>query len=133
MSWAWAEKAPDRWSIWRASGQSSRSPDDLSAYARHPIAFIFRYLRGRALSHGTILTAVLVAVGCSVATQYGVKFLVDTLARGPQSAGVWLAFAFLVTLITSDNLLWRVGGWVAGRAVAASPAGLRRALCFART
>jgi len=129
MSWAWAEKAPDSWSIWRASGQSSRSPDDLSAYAKHPIAFIFRYLRRRALSHGTILAAVLIAVGCSVATQYGVKFLVDTLAGGPQQAdGIWLAFAFLVALIACDNLLWRVASWIGSSAFTSVTGDLRRDL-----
>ena len=37
------------------------------------------------------LAAVLAAVACSVGTQYGVKFLVDTLS-GTQGDGVWLAF-----------------------------------------
>ena len=128
MSWAWALKAPDRWTIWRATGQSSRSPDDLSAYANHPIAFIFRYLRRRAVSHGAILAAVVIAVGCSVATQYGVKFLVDTLARGPQVDGIWLAFGFLVALIAADNLLWRVASWIASGAFTSVTGDLRRDL-----
>src|SRR5690348_8309005 len=108
MSWAWAEHAPDWRSIWRSERRCASPPEDLSRYARHPIAFIFRYLRRRAVSHGVILAAVLIAVGCSVATQYGIKFLVDTLAHGPQAGGIWLAFAFLVALIASDNLLWQV-------------------------
>jgi ATP-binding cassette, subfamily B, bacterial len=88
--------------------------DDICGYADRPIAFILRYLRGRAVAHSVILIAVLAAVGCSVATQYGVKFLVDTLARGPAGgAAIWLAFSFLVGLIMSDNLLWRVAGWIA--------------------
>jgi ATP-binding cassette subfamily B protein len=128
MSWAWALKVPDRWTIWRATGQASRSADDLSAYANHPIAFIFRYLRRRAVSHGTILAAVVIAVGCSVATQYGVKFLVDTLARGPQVDGIWLAFAFLVALIAADNLLWRVASWIASGAFTSVTGDLRRDL-----
>jgi len=46
-------------------------------------------------------------------TQYGVKLLVDTLSQGgPGAAGVWLAFGVLVALIASDNLLWRLAGWV---------------------
>jgi ATP-binding cassette subfamily B protein len=127
MSWAWAfERAPDRRSIRREA--RTRAPDDLSAYARHPIAFIFRYLRRRAVSHGTILAAVLIAVGCSVATQYGVKFLVDALASGPQGDGIWLAFAFLVALIACDNLLWRVASWIASSAFTAVTGDLRRDL-----
>jgi ATP-binding cassette subfamily B protein len=128
MSWAWALKAPDRWlSITRAN-RNSAQPDDLSAYANHPIAFIFRYMRRRALSHGTILAAVVIAVGCSVATQYGVKFLVDTLARGPQVDGIWLAFALLVALIAADNLLWRVASWIASSAFTSVTGDLRRDL-----
>jgi ATP-binding cassette subfamily B protein len=127
MSWAWAfERAPERRST-RREGRA-RVADDLSGYARHPIAFIFRYLRQRALSHGVILACVLIAVGCSVATQYGVKFLVDTLARGPQSEGIWLAFALLVALIASDNLLWRVASWIASSAFTAVTGDLRRDL-----
>ncbi len=128
MSLAWALKAPDGRAIWRSGRESARVPDDLSAYASHPIGFIFRYLRRRALSHGAILAAVVIAVGCSVATQYGVKFLVDTLARGPQSDGIWLAFAFLVALIASDNLLWRVASWIASSAFTAVTGDLRRDL-----
>jgi ATP-binding cassette, subfamily B, bacterial len=129
MSWAWAlRRAPDSRHVGRADQDFRRSPDDLSSYARHPIAFIFRYLRRRAVSHVAILGAVIAAVGCSVATQYGVKFLVDTLARGPQAAGIWVAFAFLVALIASDNLLWRVASWIASSAFTAVTGDLRRDL-----
>jgi ATP-binding cassette, subfamily B, bacterial len=128
MTWAWALKAPDKLAIWRANRQSFRSPDDLSAYATHPIAFVFRYLRRRALSHTLILAAVIIAVGCSVGTQYGVKFLVDTLARGPDAEGIWLAFAFLVALIASDNLLWRLASWIGISAFTSVTGDLRRDL-----
>ena len=82
--------------------------DELSRLAGRPFAFIFRYVRRRALSHAVILAAVLGAVACSVTTQYGVKYLVDALS-GPNGQAVWLAFALLVSLIAADNLL------VAGR------------------
>src|SRR6185503_11695407 len=65
----------------RASGQSvfrHRWPmDNLSRYINRPTAFILRYVRQRAAWHLVILAAVLAAVGCSVSTQYGVKYLVD--------------------------------------------------------
>jgi ATP-binding cassette subfamily B protein len=87
--------------------------NDLCRYANRPLAFILRYLRGRAIAHTIILVAVLAAVACSVATQYGVKFLVDTLARGPAVGDtIWLSFSFLVCLILLDNLLWRIAGWI---------------------
>jgi ATP-binding cassette subfamily B protein len=85
---------------------------DLCNYADHPLAFIFRYVRQRPLSHAVILAAVLAAVGCSVGTQYGVKFLVDTLSRGVNTY-VWAAFLTLGGLIAADNLLWRLASWIA--------------------
>jgi ATP-binding cassette, subfamily B, bacterial len=86
---------------------------DLSSYAHQPFAFLGRYVRRRARAHSVILVAVLGAVGCSVSTQYGLKFLVDTLSAGAKGPSVWYAFALLVSLIAADNLLWRAAGWVA--------------------
>ena len=54
--------------------------EELSSLAGRPYAFMLRYVRRRALSHAAIVTAVLGAVACSITTQYGVKYLVDTLA-----------------------------------------------------
>jgi len=91
--------------------------DDLCQYADRPLAFLTRYVRARPLSHAVILIAVLCAVGFSVSTQYGVKFLVDTLSGGPQSGkSPWPAFALLVSLIAADNFLWRVASWIASYA-----------------
>ena len=86
--------------------------DDFSRYAHRPIAFLLHYVRLRPICHAAILIAVLAAVCCAVSTQYGVKFLVDTLSSGLTSAGAWMAFALLVTLIVADNLLWRVASWI---------------------
>jgi ATP-binding cassette, subfamily B, bacterial len=103
--------------------------DDLCGYAKRPVAFILRYLRRRVRAHAIILAAVLAAVACSVSTQYGVKFLVDTLAHGPQAdSRVWLAFGILVSLIMSDNLLWRVAGWIASSTFVRVTGDLRRDL-----
>jgi ATP-binding cassette, subfamily B, bacterial len=91
--------------------------DDLCRFGTRPLAFIGRYLRRRPASHVLILVAVLAAVGCSVTTQYGVKALVDALAGSArESTAVWFAFALLVSLIAADNLLWRVGGFIANGA-----------------
>src|SRR5438552_285506 len=88
--------------------------DNLSGYADRPFPFAMRYLRRRLGSHLAILLAVVAAVACSVSTQYGVKYLVDALAAGPTHSGsVWLAFIFLISLIASDVLLWRVASWMA--------------------
>lgn len=88
----------------------------LCNYAGRPVAFLLRYVRRRPLAHSAILLAVLSAVGCSVSTQYAVKFLVDTLDHGRLSPGIWTAFIVLVSLVAADNLLWRLGGWVSSHA-----------------
>jgi len=102
--------------------------DRLSSYAERPVAFLLRYVRRRKLSHAAILAAVLTAVACSVSTQYGVKFLVDTLSAGPSGNAVWIAFGFLVSLIAADNLLWRLAGWIASHAFVAVTGDLRSEL-----
>ena len=100
---------------------------DLCDYAKHPLSFIFNYVRRRPFSHSVILTAVLCAVACSVGTQYGVKYLVDTLSRGV-TADVWTAFILLGSLIAADNLLWRLASWIGNYAFVAVTGDLRRDL-----
>jgi ATP-binding cassette, subfamily B, bacterial len=101
--------------------------DNLSGYARRPFSFVLRYLRQRLAAHVLILTAVVAAVACSVGTQYGVKYLVDGLAAGPNhEGGVWLAFAMLVTLIAADNFLWRIASWTASFTFVGVTGDLRR-------
>src|SRR5580704_19352631 len=88
--------------------------DSLCRFTHTPFAFVAHYVQRRALSHAVILLAVLAAVGCSVAAQYGVKFIVDTLSQGVRkAANAWLAFAFLASLIVAVNLLWRIASWIA--------------------
>ena len=89
--------------------------DDLCQYAERPLTFIIRYLRRRPYSHAIIFGCVLAAVGCTVTTQYGVKFLVDSLIDYGQAQQAWLAFFVLIALITGDNLLWRLASWISRR------------------
>ena len=100
---------------------------ELTVYAASPLAFIFRYVRLRPASHAAILAAVLDAVVCSVCTQYGVKFLVDTLSSGVNAAA-WTAFLLLGALIAADNLLWRIAAWIANYAFVGVTGDLRRDL-----
>jgi len=99
--------------------------DSLSGYSHRPFAFILRYVRQRPGTHLVILGCVLLAVACSVGTQYGVKYLVDGLSGG-RSGPVWIGFVFLVSLIAADNLLWRVASWVASFTFPGVTADLRR-------
>jgi len=102
--------------------------NDFCGYADHPLAFMFRYIRLRPGSHLLILLAVLSAVACSVSTQYGVKVLVDTLSGKLGSPNVWIAFLLLVSLISADNLLWRLASWVANSTFVGVTGDLRRDL-----
>ncbi len=101
--------------------------DHLSGYAHRPFPFALRYIRHRLAAHLVILIAVAAAVACSVGTQYGLKFLVDSLSAGPDRAGgVWLAFVFLMSLIAADNLLWRIASWTASFTFVGVTGDLRR-------
>jgi ATP-binding cassette subfamily B protein len=101
--------------------------DCLSGYANRPLSFLLRYMRQRLVSHAVILASVAMAVACSVGTQYGVKYLVDGLAAGPDHAGtVWLAFALLMSLIAADNFLWRIASWTASFTFVGVTGDLRR-------
>lgn len=102
--------------------------DELCKYANRPFAFIGRYLRRRRIAHLAILVAVVGAVSCSVATQYGVKFLIDTLAQGPKAANIVAPFAVLAILISADNLLWRLACWIGSFTFVAVSGDLRREL-----
>jgi ATP-binding cassette, subfamily B, bacterial len=107
--------------------------DDFCRYAGRPLGFMFRYIRLRPETHLLILTAVVAAVACSVSTQYGVKYLVDTLSGSQTLAsqvdkGVWIAFLLLVCLIAADNLLWRLASWVANFTFVGVTGDLRRDL-----
>jgi ATP-binding cassette subfamily B protein len=102
---------------------------DLCDYRTRPIGFIGRYARAHWLAHAVIVIVVLGAVGCSVSTQYGVKYLVDTLSKSDaHAAGPWRAFALLVGLIATDNLLWRVASFIASFTFVRVTGDLRREL-----
>ncbi|MDB5500456.1 MAG: transporter ATP-binding protein [Tardiphaga sp.] len=102
--------------------------DSLSGYAQRPFAFVMRYIKQRSASHLVILLSVLAAVACSVGTQYGIKYLVDGLSAGPNGSGggVWMAFIFLVSLISADMFLWRVASWTASFTFVGVTGDLRR-------
>ena len=105
-------------------GRNDPQPVDVS---QRPVAFMLRYIRRHALGHGVVLASVVLAVGCSIASQYSVKHLVDTLTAGAHGP-VWYAFGLLAGLIAADNMLWRVGGWVASHSFVNVTGDLRRDL-----
>jgi ATP-binding cassette, subfamily B, bacterial len=113
----------------RKTGEDAEGASDLSQYAKHPLRFVLKFVRRRWPAHVFILATVLAAVGCSVGTQYGIKFLVDALAAPEVWASrVWASFGFLVALIAADNLLWRLACWIANPTFVAVTGDLRREL-----
>ncbi|MGE0224934.1 MAG: ABC transporter ATP-binding protein [Acetobacteraceae bacterium] len=104
--------------------------DALIALRGRPLAFLFHYMRRHPVGHVTVLTSVLLAVACSVSTQYGLKNLIDIVSKGPEAGSplVWGGFLLLCALIASDNLLWRVGGYAAHRTYVAVTGDIRRDL-----
>jgi ATP-binding cassette, subfamily B, bacterial len=111
----------------------SRGPDqeifvtNLSSRVDRPFGFVLGYMARRPGAHGALFAAVLAAAICQVSTQYGIKLLVDGLARGPGGA-IWVAFALLMALVAGDSLLWRLAGQIASRVFVAVTGDLRRNL-----
>jgi ATP-binding cassette subfamily B protein len=99
----------------------------LEAFRNRPISFILHYVRQEAAPHAVVIASVFVAVACGIGSQYAIKHLVDVLALGASGA-LWLAYGLLVGLILADNMLWRVGGWVAARAFVGVTGAVRRDL-----
>jgi len=101
--------------------------DALPRLRTHPLAFLAHYQRRHPLGHAIVLLSVLLAVGASVSTQYGMKHLIDVIAGGPAAAGarIWWAFAVLAALVAADNLLWRVAGYSAARTFVAVTGDIR--------
>src|SRR5690242_8894789 len=94
-----------------------------------PIYFLLHYMKCHPWGHAAVLVAVLLAVVCSVSTQYGLKHLIDIVAAGPGSGRpIWGAFLLLCGFIAADNLMWRVGGWVAAHSFVAVTGDIRRDL-----
>ena len=102
----------------------------LSALRGRPLAFLFRYIRLHPIGHAVVLVSVLLAVVCSVSTQFGMKYLIDVVSMGREAGGslVWGAFALLCGLVAADNLLWRVGGYTAHYTFIAVTGDMRRDL-----
>ena len=96
------------------------------AAVRGPMSFLLHHVRQRLLGHTVVLTAVLMAVGCAVASQYGVKNLVDVLGlRHPSAPQLWGAVALLLGLVAGDHLMWRLAGWVSSYVFVATGASMR--------
>ncbi len=99
----------------------------MQALEQRPLWFVLKAAARHKWAHIVILISVLTGVGCSVTSQYAVKHVVDVLSRH-DVAGVWAAFIWLAALIATDNLSWRVGGWVAAHIFVTVTGDIRQSL-----
>lgn len=103
-------------------------PHEVPAFLRGVLPFTLRYLRRRPWSFAALLGLVLGAAGCAVAVQYGMKLLVDAMALGPEAAGaasVWGPLVLFLALIATENVCWRLGGWLNCRTIVATGVDIR--------
>lgn len=85
-----------------------------SYVSQSAIGFLLHYARRRLGGHTVVLGSVLAAVGCAIGSQYAIKNLVDVLGSGnATNLNLTTAVGLLLGLVAGDNLLWRLGGWVA--------------------
>lgn len=93
-----------------------------------PVAFLWHYICARPWHFGGLLALIIGAASCAVAVQYGMKLLVDAMAQGSSdraSANVWWPLGLFIGLIVTENLFWRLGGWLGCRTVVASVVDIR--------
>lgn len=98
--------------------EPERLPEDaeFAASLSGPGAFLWRYVTIWP-GHFISLTAVVVSASLAgIASQYGMKLLVDAMEKPPaQNTAVWFALAFFVGLFAIEAALWRVSGWLGCR------------------
>ncbi|WAE61910.1 ABC transporter ATP-binding protein [Stutzerimonas sp. R40042] len=93
-----------------------------------PVAFLWHYICARPWHFGGLLALIIGAASCAVAVQYGMKLLVDAMAQGTSdrgSANVWWPLGLFIGLIVTENVFWRLGGWLGCRTVVASVVDIR--------
>ena len=92
-----------------------------------PVAFLWHYICAP-WHFGGLLALIVGAASCAVAVQYGMKLLVDAMAQGTSdrgSANVWWPLGLFIGLIVTENVFWRLGGWLGCRTVVASVVDIR--------
>jgi ATP-binding cassette subfamily B protein len=112
-----------------ATHTRGRRAKTLARYARRPILLLLRYVSRRLFGHAFVLLGTVAAVGCSLASQFAIRNLIDALPAGHEHrTGVITAFAVMVVLLFADNLFWRVSGWISVRTFVRVTGDVRREL-----
>ena len=93
-----------------------KEDDGLAVSLKNPLTFLWRYVKlwpGHFIGLSTVVISASLA---GVASQYGMKLLVDAMAQPPAgNTAVWYALAFFVGLFAVEAALWRVSGWLGCR------------------
>jgi ATP-binding cassette subfamily B protein len=111
----------------QAAAVPRAKPGELPLPSR-PVAFLWHYICARPWHFGGLLALIIGAASCAVAVQYGMKLLVDAMAQGTAdraSANVWWPLGLFIGLIVTENVFWRLGGWLGCRTVVASVVDIR--------
>ena len=111
----------------QAAAVPQAKADELPLPSR-PVAFLWHYICARPWHFGGLLALIVGAASCAVAVQYGMKLLVDAMAQGTSdrgSANVWWPLGLFIGLIVTENVFWRLGGWLGCRTVVASVVDIR--------
>lgn len=88
--------------------------------------FLWQYVCRHPVAYGSLAVFIVGGASCTVAVQYGMKLLVDTMSEaGPASSRVWMPFGLFIALIAVENVFWRLGGWQGCRTVVRSCAQMR--------
>jgi ATP-binding cassette, subfamily B, bacterial len=100
-----------------------------AAAGRPPLAsgalsFLWHYVKARPAAFLGAAAMILGAAGCAVAVQYAMKLIVDAMAAGDHSA-VWWSLGLFLGLIAGENVLWRIGGWMACHVIVDTGARIR--------
>ena len=105
---------------------------DLTRYAGRPIGFMLMYVWRHRAAHISILLSVVIGVACSVSASFASKLLVNALQGATthphRLQPIWNAVTILLALIATDNLAWRVGGWISTKTFVQVTGDLRRDL-----
>jgi ATP-binding cassette subfamily B protein len=111
-----------------APAQAPKAKPHMVPLPSRPVAFLWHYICARPWHFGGLLALIIGAASCAVAVQYGMKLLVDSMAQGTANRGaanVWFPLGLFISLIVTENVFWRLGGWLGCRTVVASVVDLR--------
>ena len=90
--------------------------DDLATSLKSPLTFLWRYVKLWPGHFIGLSTVVMAASLSGIASQYGMKLLVDAMEKpAAGNTAVWYALGFFVGLFALEAALWRVSGWLGCR------------------